>query len=46
MTGAEARVGKGKLEVFFESETQLEEIVESLGAATIPPRAERLAPVG
>ena len=30
VTGAEARVGKGKLEVFFESETQLEEIVESL----------------
>jgi ParB family transcriptional regulator, chromosome partitioning protein len=39
VTGAEARVGKGKLEVFFESETQLEEIVESLEAATIPPRA-------
>jgi ParB family transcriptional regulator, chromosome partitioning protein len=39
LTGAEGRVGKGKLEVFFDSETELEEIVESLEAATIPPRA-------
>jgi ParB family transcriptional regulator, chromosome partitioning protein len=39
LTGAGARVGKGKIEVFYESETELEEIVESLEAATIPPRA-------
>ena len=39
LTGVGARVGKGKLEVFYESETELEEIVESLEAATIPPRA-------
>lgn len=39
LTGAQARVGKGRLEVFFDNETVLAEIVESLEAATIPPRA-------
>jgi ParB family transcriptional regulator, chromosome partitioning protein len=30
LTGAETRIGKGKVEVFFETETELEEIVEAL----------------
>lgn len=35
LTGAGARVGHGRIEIFWESETQLEEIVESLEAARI-----------
>ncbi|MGH3033972.1 MAG: hypothetical protein ACRDON_05365, partial [Gaiellaceae bacterium] len=30
LTGAAARVASGRIEIFFESETRLEEIVESL----------------
>ena len=40
LTGASAKVLTGRIEIFFESETELEEIVEALEAATIPqPRA-------
>jgi hypothetical protein len=35
LTGAGARVVHGRIEIFWESETQLEEIVEALEAARI-----------
>ena len=36
LAGAPAKVAAGRIEVFFESETELEEIVESLEAAAAP----------
>jgi len=39
LTGAPARVGRGRIEISFESETQLEEIAESLEAALGAPAA-------
>ena len=45
LTGASARVTAGRIEIFFESETGLEEIVEALEAATIPP-ARAISSVG
>ena len=40
LTGASARVALGRIEIFWESETQLEEIVEALEAAKpVPPAA-------
>ncbi|MGH3007461.1 MAG: hypothetical protein ACRDOS_16420, partial [Gaiellaceae bacterium] len=35
LTGAGARVAQGRIEIFWESETQLEEIVEALETARI-----------
>jgi ParB family chromosome partitioning protein len=36
LTGAPARVNRGRLEIAFGSETELEEIVEALESATLP----------
>jgi len=40
LTGAQVRVGSGRIEISFESETQLEEIAEAFEAAAGQPAAE------